>query len=225
MELEKKEILQLELLKHVEESPRLNNRMAAAKLGCSVKLAHELLGRMVDKGLFHVKKHHARRWDYFLTPKGISEKARLTYEFLDFSMHFYREARKRSSQLCRDLAEQGTKRVSFIGASDLAEIVYLGVKEWNLELVNVFAATNKKQFMGVPIRPYSDLINCQNLTTIDKQPSINIVVCLYDKSKPTDMNSKYLPEELTQLLTTNIYPPKLQRRRNLQQSTNIHWIF
>ena len=109
--IEKNEILELEILKHVEESPRLNNRMAASKLGCSVKLAHALLGKMVNRGLLHVKKLHSRRWDYFLTPHGIAEKARLTYEFLDFSMHFYRDARKQSSSICRQLADAGDNPV------------------------------------------------------------------------------------------------------------------
>jgi hypothetical protein len=76
--IEKTELFELEILKHVEETPRLNNRMAASKLGCSVRLAHALLSKMVDKGLLHVTKHHSRRWDYFLTPSGIAEKARIT---------------------------------------------------------------------------------------------------------------------------------------------------
>ena len=75
--IEKTELFELEILKHVEETPRLNNRMAASKLGCSVRLAHALLSKMVKKGLLHVTKHHARRWDYFLTPSGITEKARI----------------------------------------------------------------------------------------------------------------------------------------------------
>ena len=76
--IEKNQLYELEILKHVEVTPRLNNRMAASKLGCSVRLAHALLSKMVDKGLLHVTKHHSRRWDYFLTPTGIAEKARIT---------------------------------------------------------------------------------------------------------------------------------------------------
>jgi len=175
---------ELEILKHVEQSPRLNNRMAANKLGASVKLAHATLKKMVAKGLLHVKKEHARRWDYFLTPRGIAEKARLTYEFLDFSMQFYREARRRSAQLCRDLAEHGCKRVAFLGAGEMAEIVYLGVVEWGLDLVEVFdQQKNGEKFMGKPVRPWSQVTsaNCEKL-----------VICLYDKSHP--MTANFLPE-------------------------------
>ena len=106
----------------MEETPRVTNRAIASKLGVSVKLAHELLGKLVSKGLLHVKKHHARRWDYFLTPRGLAEKARLTYEFLDFSFQFYREARRRSADLIAKLKQAGVKSVAFLGTGELAEI-------------------------------------------------------------------------------------------------------
>jgi len=182
--MDRNALFELEILKHVEESPRLNNRMAAGKLDVSVKLAHATLKKMVTKGLLHVKKEHSRRWDYFLTPNGIAEKTRLTYQFLEFSMQFYREARRRSAQLCRDLSESGVKRVAFLGAGEMAEIVYLGVVEWGLQLVEVFDDEKQAQkFMSVPVRPLAELpaTSCER-----------IVVCLYDKLHP--MTANYLPE-------------------------------
>ncbi len=183
--IEKNELLELEILKHVETSPRLNNRMAASKLGCSVKLAHVLLAKMVDRGLLHVKKHHSRRWDYFLTPTGIAEKARITYEFIDFSMQFYHEARRESSRVCRDVSQLGKKTVAFLGDSELAEIAYLGVKEWNLELKEVFGE-EKKEFLGLQVQPFE---------AVPASSSDAIIVCLYDKTLP--MRADYLPDGMT----------------------------
>lgn len=182
--VDKNDLYQLDILEHVEQTPRLSNRQVARKLGVSVKLAHELLKGMVRRGLLHVKVIHSRRWDYFLTPKGIAEKGRLTLEFLDFSMHFYREARKRSSQVCRDLAEEGHRRVALLGAGDLAEIVYLGVKEWGLELAAVYADAKAGGFMGVPVQSLADLAGASlDLPTI---------VCVYDVKHP--MQEGFLPE-------------------------------
>ncbi|MFZ2655811.1 MAG: hypothetical protein WAX69_12850 [Victivallales bacterium] len=182
--IEKNELLELEILKHVESSPRLNNRMAATKLGCSVKLAHALLRKMVDKGLLHVKKYHSRRWDYFLTPSGITEKARLTYEFIDFSMQFYHEARRQSSRVCRQIAESGKKNVAFIGAGELAEIAYLGVKEWGLELAEVYGE-DKMEFLGHKVLPIDQYVA--------SRAEIKII-CLYDKTMP--MRTDYLPDKI-----------------------------
>ena len=174
MTIEKNQLYELEILKHVETDARLNNRMAASKLGCSVKLAHELLRKMVDRGCLHVKKIHSRRWDYFLTPHGIAEKMRLTREFISFSRYFYHEARKASSMLCRWLAERGLKKVAFIGTGDLAEIMYLGVKEWGLSLESVYAVRGD-DFLGVPIKKIENIES----NTIDA-----LIICTYDEHNP-----------------------------------------
>lgn len=173
---------ELKILEHVESTPLLNNRMAASKLGCSVKLAHELLRKMVDRGCLHIKKVHSRRWDYFLTPKGIAEKARLMRGFISFSRYFYHEARKASSMLCRRLSERGCKTVAFIGAGDLAEIFYLGIMEWSLELKVVYADKGGK-FLGVPVKPFNELTD----TDIDA-----LIICTYDEHNP--MLNFELPE-------------------------------
>ena len=179
--IEKNQLLVLEILKHVETTPILNNRMAAAKLGCSVKLSHELLKKMVCKGLLHVQKLHSRRWDYFLTPKGIAEKARITREFLAFSKFFYHEARKASSMLCRKLHEHGIRKVAFIGSGDLAEIVYLGIIEWNLELVEVFD-DRAGAFFGVKSKPFAAAAG----STAEA-----MIICIYDEHFP--MSGPKLP--------------------------------
>ena len=194
--LEKNSLLELEILKHVETTPRLNNRMVAAKLGCSVKLAHALLRKLVDRGLLHVQKLHSRRWDYFLTPHGLSEKARLTYEFLDFSFHFYQNARKASSAVCRELSDSGCGSVAFLGTGDLAEIIYLGVKEWGLTLSEVYDDTDVTSFLGHTVYPLNGLRN----TTADA-----VIICLYDKKSPTSMKN-YLPN-------------------GVELMDNMHWIF
>jgi len=208
MNIDKNNLYELEILKQVEESSQLSNRMVAAKLDCSVKLAHGLLKKMVQKGFFNVKKLNSRRWDYYLTPHGITEKARLSYEFLEFSMKFYKEARKKSSQVCKDILETGNTEVIFIGSGDLAEICYLGVKEFGLNLIAVYDETAKKKFMGIKIKSYSELS-----TTNDQPPTTNYIICTYDKSKP--MTENYLPEAISEQLTVN----------NEQRTTKFHWIF
>lgn len=181
--LEQNDLHELEILKQIEESPTLTNRTAATRLGVSVKLAHETLKRMVSRGLLHVKKLNSRRWDYFLTPSGIAEKARLTVEFVEFSMEFYREARRQSAQVCRELSEQNLKTVALLGSGDIAEIVYLGIQEWDLTLLGVFDdGADKESFMGVGVQPAAAL----KLTD-----AAAIIVAVYDQQQP--MSGQFLP--------------------------------
>lgn len=176
-------LYELDILRSVEQDCRLTNRIAARKLGVSLKLAHQLLARMVAKGWLHVRVVNARRWDYFLTPQGLAEKTRLTLEFLEFSMRFYREARRRSSELCRGLRRRGARTVAFLGAGDLAEIAYLGVREWDLVLSEVYEdGARRPAFMDVPVAPVGAL----GETRADA-----IVVCSYDARAP--MQEGFLP--------------------------------
>lgn len=195
-QLDQHSLYELDILEHVEKTSRLSNRLVAAKLGVSIKLAHQILKRMVKKGLLHVKVIHKRRWDYFLTPRGIARKSRLTIEFFEFSLHFYREARRLSSRVCCGLSERGASRVGFLGAGDLAEIVYLGVQEWGLDLVAVYDDDQEGgDFMQVPVFP---------LTDVPGETDEPLIICLYDAQKP--MRVRYLP-------------------KGIAPASNMHWIF
>jgi predicted transcriptional regulator len=167
---------ELEILKTVDQDSQLNNRKAANKLGVSVKLAHTTLNRMVEKGFLNIKKENSRKWHYFLTPQGIMEKAKLTVSFFEFSMQFYKEARKLSAQLCRGLAENKQTRVILFGHGELAEITYLGIQEWDLQLVDVIAPEgNSTKFMGIRTKNMAEITNEYDA----------IIICTYDPTKPT----------------------------------------
>jgi hypothetical protein len=146
----------------------------------------------VRKGLLHIRKRHARRWDYFLTPKGIAEKARLTYEFLDFTMQFYREARRRSAEVLSQLGRSGVREIAFLGAGELAEIAFLGVREHKLKLAAVFDdAKAGESFLGLEVKPVARL-----------KPPLpqKILVTAFDPALP--MGERYLPRSAEHLLDT-----------------------
>ena len=180
---DKSEFHELEILKSVDENSNLNNRKAANKLGVSVKLAHKILNNMVSKGFLNIKKENSRNWHYFLTPQGIMEKARLTMSFFQFSMQFYKEARKKSAQLCSDLNKANKNKVILLGAGELAEIVYLGVQEWNLNIIDVIdLENNTPTFMGQKTQIIDSILPEHDA----------IIVCCYDPEKP--MKKNFLPE-------------------------------
>ena len=175
---------ELKILEEVADRPELPRRVAASKLGVHVKLAHKLLTGLVERGLLHVRKENARHWRYFLTPHGLAEKARLTHEFIDFSFQFYREARRRSAQVCRDLSESGARRVAFLGLGELAEIAYLGMQEWDLTLVEVYDGQRAgKAFFGCEVRP---------LEAVAASEAERIIITTFDPRRPTVPG--YLPE-------------------------------
>jgi hypothetical protein len=97
---------------------------------------------------------------YFLTPKGASEKTRLTYLYIQHSYNFYKDARQKLRALYSRLEKQGVSRIVFYGASDLAEIAYLSLQETNIELIAVFDDEKEgNRFMGFVVESPAELVS------------------------------------------------------------------
>src|SRR3990167_3465875 len=97
----------LRLLEAVHQDSRVTQRGLAGKLGIALGLANIYLKRMVHKGFIKVVNVQPNRITYLVTPRGIAEKARLTYEFMDYSLHLYGEVRQHLRTALHACAEAG----------------------------------------------------------------------------------------------------------------------
>src|SRR4051794_37197879 len=73
----------VKLLDNVGGNQTANQRTLAREIGVSIGLVNALVNRAVSKGLIKIKQAPARRYVYYLTPKGLAEKSRLVAEYLD----------------------------------------------------------------------------------------------------------------------------------------------
>ena len=146
--MDPKDIRTLKILEKVENEVVPSQRDLARELNISLGLVNSFLKRLVKKGYFKARHIPKNRMRYYLTPQGASEKTRLTYEYIQYSYNFYKEARQKLRDLYSVLEKQGVSRIVFYGAGDLAEIAYLSLQETNIELVAVFDDENiGKRFM------------------------------------------------------------------------------
>jgi len=142
----------LRLLEAVHQDSRVTQRGLAGKLGIALGLANIYLKRMIHKGYIKCVNVQPNRISYLITPRGIAEKARLTYEFMDYSLHLYGEVRQHLREAMQDCAAAG-KRVAIYGTGEAAELAYLSLKESGLEPVAIFAETGGHDFLGMPVLP------------------------------------------------------------------------
>src|SRR4029079_15187150 len=110
----------LQLLEALEQESRISQRSLGGRLGIALGLTNLYLKRLIRKGYVKCVTVPPNRLVYSLTPKGVSRKARLTYEFMKYSLDFYRDARQ---HLRRSLAQAVTRqqRVALYGTGDAAE--------------------------------------------------------------------------------------------------------
>lgn len=148
---------ELKVLEELSVNPAATQRHLAHRLEVALGLANLMLQRLAKKGYIKVVNARGHRIRYLLTPSGISEKSRLTYEYLEYSLHLYREVRQILTDALSRVLASGGRRVVFFGVSEIAEVAYLTIKELGLELVAVVDESGgRERFLGLPVLRFEE---------------------------------------------------------------------
>ena len=146
--MDQNELKTLRLLEVLEQHETKSQRDLSMTLNMSLGLVNAFLKRLYNKGYFKIKNLPRNRVKYILTPKGVAEKSRLTYRYIMLSISFYRDTRKKLESIFKDLDKSKIRRIVFFGVSELAEIAYIVIQEFDFELVGVVDNENAgKKFM------------------------------------------------------------------------------
>jgi len=150
------DIRTLKILEEIDSDSTPSQRDLAGKLNVSLGLVNSFIKRLVHKGYFKVATIPRNRIKYILTPKGVAEKTRLTYQFVQYSFQFYKKSRKKLRDLFNELSAIGVQQIIFYGVSDFAEIAYISLQETNIQLTAVIdvATEGKKFFNLIAENPY-----------------------------------------------------------------------
>jgi len=97
--MDNKALRTLQLLEEIEQNHTLSQRYLAKQLNVSLGLINSFIKRLGKKGYFKITTIPKNRVSYIITPKGIAEKSRLTYEYIHHSYQFYKGARSKLSHL------------------------------------------------------------------------------------------------------------------------------
>ena len=144
----------LQILHELANDDSLTQRDLSSRLGIALGLVNSYIKNLVKKGYITVKAIPTKRYAYYLTPSGFTEKTRLTYHMLQDYTNIYRQARKNLQTLFGELLEQGVKTVVFAGTDEVAEIAYLTLQESNLKLAGVVDMENLgATFFGNKVMP------------------------------------------------------------------------
>ena len=90
-------------LKIIENEPHLSQREIAQRMGVSLGKTNYCLKALLDKGFIKVRNFYKNKkkkaYIYFLTPKGIEEKAQVTYRFLQRKISEYEKIKAEIKKL------------------------------------------------------------------------------------------------------------------------------
>lgn len=149
----------LQLLSEVAKDGGITQRSLSQKLGVALGLTNLYLKRLARKGYIKITTIPRSRIKYLLTPRGVAEKSRLTYEYMQYSLCYYREMRHRLRHVLSGLSNTGSKRVVIYGTGELAELAYLTLQEMGLTLVGFVDGKQEASFLSYPVSPLEELPN------------------------------------------------------------------
>ena len=175
--------LTLGVLEAIDSKKSITQRSISKDLDMALGLVNSYLKRCVKKGFIKIQQAPKNRYLYYLTPKGFSEKAKLTAEFLTSSFTFFRKSRDQIEEILDNCNKKNWKRILLFGNSELAEITSLYSKNHEVQIIQVYNTSNLRDSKQDNFPPASDLdaIILTDLTS--PQKSYEQLVTVY-KSKP-----------------------------------------
>lgn len=141
----------LQLLVEVEKDGGVSQRTLAKKLDLALGLTNLYIRRLAKKGFIKVTTIPRNRIKYLLTPRGVAEKTRLTYLYMQYSLTYYRDMRQRLKESLANVAGSDHKRFVVYGTGELAELAYLTLREMDLQLVGFVSKEGGQAFLSCPL--------------------------------------------------------------------------
>jgi DNA-binding MarR family transcriptional regulator len=173
------EMRDLQFLEELEKNPIVSQRELSHRFGIALGVTNACLKRMARKGWIRIRDLNPRRMGYYLTPKGILEKTRLTIHLISFRVQHYSELKKVIADRLLEMQHQGMHRIVFYGVSDEMEVAYITLQGVNLRLVGIVDDDEKVRSgitFGYEIEPVSrvqelnpDAVLITSLTENDKK--------------------------------------------------------
>tara|TARA_B100000795_G_C22630947_1_gene372581 strand:- start:24 stop:368 length:345 start_codon:yes stop_codon:yes gene_type:complete len=98
--------IRLDLLRKLEVNPKYTQRELSLETAASLGKVNYCLKKLIEKGWVKLVNFSSNPdksgYSYFLTPRGIEEKTRLTFEFLKIKMEEYEILKEEIALLQKD---------------------------------------------------------------------------------------------------------------------------
>ena len=171
-ELDRNEDMTLNVLSAVEADSKVTQRSLSEELGIALGLTNSYLKKCIDKGLIKIKQVPANRYSYYLTPRGFSEKTRLTAKYFKTSFNFYRKAKAECSELLNKCSIRGQRKIILSDYSEFAEIASIVALNSNIQILGVVGAVSDNT-INIPIKKHITMFGDFDCVIITNMEDIN----------------------------------------------------
>lgn len=150
--------ISLRLLDELTKEPLITQRALSDRLGIALGLVNAYVKRLYKKGYIKIKNLPKNRIKYIITPKGFTEKARLTYNYMHRSVNYFKEIRGKIENTYTTMLSAGIRNVLLWGDGEIAELCYISTRGLPLKIIGVVSDKKiENGFFGHHIYTVEDL--------------------------------------------------------------------
>jgi len=154
------EMRELNLLQELEKNPIMSQRELSNKFGIALGVTNACLRRMVRRGWIRITGFNHHKIGYYLTPKGLAEKTKLTFHLISWTVQHYSALKEIIGKKFLEMQNSGIERIVFYGVSDEMEVAYVTLQGVNLKLVGIVEDEDKivpKEAFGFELKDVSQI--------------------------------------------------------------------
>jgi DNA-binding MarR family transcriptional regulator len=136
---------ELNVLTELVRTPQTSQRSVAQRAGIALGVTNLIVRQLARKGYMRARRAGWRRWIYTLTPKGISRRTELAGAYVQHQLKHFRQAKVLLQELLVADGLHAESHVAVLGTGELAELVYLVLKDLGVDEIDIFRSAVDRQ--------------------------------------------------------------------------------
>lgn len=127
---------ELKVIEEISRKKDLTQRELSARTKLSLGAVNIILKRLVRRGAVKTKNLNPKKVEYMLTPKGFSEKAKKSYNYILKTVDLVKMVKGEIARIVLEEYNRGQKKFVVLGNDDLADIIELSLKGFDYKRVS-----------------------------------------------------------------------------------------
>ena len=165
----------LRILDEINSESSITQRTLSSTLNIALGLVNAYIKRLAKKGHIKITKGPINRVKYALTRKGFTHRVSLTYNYMQSSINYFRDARQRIDNVYEQMIDAGVNKILIWGDGEIAELSYISLRGLPLTLVGVVdGKSSDRDFFG------HNIYSFENVATLHFDA---ILIASFDRKK------------------------------------------
>jgi len=126
---------ELKVIEELSRSRNLTQRELSGRVKLSLGTVNLILKRLATRGFVKTKGLTAKKIEYALTPKGLSELAKKSYSYIQKTVNLVKVVKGEIAKIVLEEYNSGQRKFAVLGDDDLADIIELALKGFDYSRV------------------------------------------------------------------------------------------